>query len=492
MKLKIVGQRLEIVSENPVDNMVLRTLEKSSTTYVEFRKGKRIVVNEDKRFYLKNKGTLILSKQQLPAVLNRLKESGCEYTGKVEVVEPKRTFQEIDISLRPGFDLRDDIQKKYHKFLLEPKDSYLCTLQTGKGKTGSTIISLIKREVTNRFCIMIPPRYHGIWLDAFNKFTSMNPKDVMVVSGRDALMKLSNISDNIKVVILSPATIREYVKNYYGGEPGFKPEDILNLIGSDHLIVDEVHEDFAGNFLNVLALNPKSVIALTATFSSSQDARKIKQFKEYFIPDENRLPVTDFDKYVNVVFCQFKFDRPDQLKFMNPSLGWYSHLLLEDSILSKSIRYNNYFEMIMHFVDIYYNYRHRILFLFSRKDMCRSFYMYLKKHNKFPKKKISTFIEGDPKTNLNSDVIISTGMSGGTGIDIQDLQVTVNTISTKSEYSSIQFSGRNRHMKNTEQYYLTLWATNILPQNNYKKSNVEILTERAKKVINNYYAEKSI
>ena len=103
------------------------------------------------------------------------------------------------------------------------------------------------------------------------------------------------------------------------------------------------------------------------------------------------------------------------------------------------------------------------------------------------------FISGDKnKENLKSDIVISTGQSGGTGIDIENLQTTVNTINTGSDYSCIQYSGRNREMKDVEQYFLTLSATNIQAHMAYLRSNRELYEDRAKNLFLNYFTEGNV
>lgn len=492
MKIVLRGQRLEMIPETAIDDMAIGLVLKKSTTFIDFNYRGKLITKVDKTLYIQDGDRSILSRNQLEGILFTLEDVGVKNT-IVEEEEVDYKFKDIEVKLNDGFDFRDEIQRDYNTFLLEDRKSYLCTLQTGKGKTGATIISLVKRGNTKRFCLLIPPRFHDIWLTAFELFTDIKKSEILVISGRKALYDIPNISDDIKAVIISPPTIREFMKSYIDGEElPIQPEEILNYIGCDHLIIDEAHEDFVGNYLNVLALNPNKYIALTASFSSSQDARKIKSHKEYFIPTENRLPQPAFDKYVNVVFCQFKFQLDKDLKFINPSKGWYNHNLLEESILKLSRRWNNYFNMLIHFMDIYYDNKHRCLILMARVDMCKAFKVFLSRHSKYSKKTIATYTQGDSKDNLTADIIVSTGKSGGTGIDIQNVQTTVNTISTKSEYAGTQFSGRTRKMEGVDQYYLSLWATNIPAQGNYKRQNNTLFMEIGKTISNNYYHEVTI
>lgn len=501
--MKLIRDRRRLYIEPDASDMLLAEmiysiLAKKCTTYKIVKHGRNTVFKADKEFFIKDKSyytankKMILHAGQIDEVIKVFQENGIKYTIEDGISNYK--LIPIDNKLKPNMDFRDDLQRDYNDYLLTNKDTFLCTMQTGKGKTGSTIISLMKRQTISRFLLLIPPKFHLIWEDAFKKFTDISSENILIVSGRDALYNLVNIKPNISVVIISPPTLREYFKDYFSGvKMPIKPSDIMKYVGSEYIILDEAHNDFNNLYINVLALNPKKVIMLTATYESSKDDRKVTKFKDMIIPEADRMPKQELDKYVNVVFCQFRFDNIQTLKYTNPVMKWYSHAILEANIVKTSTRYRNYFDMIIYFVNKYHDGKNRILFLFSTKDMVRNFYMYLKKNNIYGKKKLAMFIEGDKdKSNLRADVIISTDKSCGTGVDIEDVQVTMNTISTESEYFGVQSSGRNRKMDKTEQYYLTLWATNIEAHSRYKKSNSKLFAERAKEVINDYYAEKGI
>ena len=494
MELLYNRHRLEIYPKDMVDKMILNSLENRSTTFSDFRRGHRAMTIPDKRFFLKNKEKkhYIFSSNQQNDIKKFLNNNDIVFTEKIKDDDYKPT--PTTISLNDGIKLRDTIQIEYSAFLDQELPSVLCTLQTGKGKTGSTIISLLKRENKNRIAILISPRYHDTWIDALFKFTNIKKNEILVISGRASLQKIQDIDSKIQAVILSPATIREYVKAHLANEElPFPPDKIMHYIGSEDLIIDEVHEDFAGNYLNVLALNPKRYIALTASYSSKSDSDKIKKFKKFFIPLDNRLPEAEFDKYVNIVFCQYRLENPSRVQHKNDVTGWYNHSTYEQSMIDNDRWLEEYFEMIIWFTLQYYDNKNRLLFLFSRVSICLLFKEYLLSHSFFKKKNISVFVAGDKdKENLKSDVIIATNQSGGTGIDIIDLQTTVNTINVGSDYSAIQYSGRNRQMEGTEQYFLSIMSTNISAHMNYMRSNREIYETRAKKLLLNYYNIKNI
>ena len=488
------GHRLEIQPSTMVDKMIMPSLETRSTTFVDIRAGRRSMTIPDKRFFLKkkDKSLYIFSSNQLEDIKRVLETNDLEF----KVIEEERDYKGVNtnISIKEGMKLRDDIQIEYSAFLDQYLPSVLCNLQTGKGKTGSTIISLLKREPKYRLSILISPRHHITWLEALYKFTDVEKSNILIISGRDSLLSLENIKDNIEIVILSPATIREYVKAYLNNEElPFPPEKIMEFIGSEDLIIDETHEDFAGNYLNVLALNPKRYISLTASYSSKSDSDKLKKFKKIFIPNENRLPEAELTKYVNIIFCQYKLQNPAKVQHKNDITGWYNHPIYEQTMLDNPDFKESYFRMIIWFTKQYYDNKHRLLFLFYRVNICIEFNDWLIENNIFKDKTISVFIAGDKdKENLKNDIIISTGQSGGTGIDIHNLQTTVNTINTGSDYSAIQYSGRNREMVGVEQYFLTLQAINITAHMNYMRNNREIYESRAKQLLLNFYTEESV
>ncbi len=475
-------------------NMMFDILRKKYTTYRMVKKGRYTSLVPDKEFFIKDSMSngLIIHSRVLPEVEKLLTENAIRYT--LEHKASTYRNKPIRLKLKKGMDFRDDLQREYNEYLLESKDTYLCTMQTGKGKTGSTIISLLKRPEVNRIMVLIPPIFHTIWEQAFEKFTDIKKDGMLIVSGRESLYALKNISDDVSVVVMSPDTLRVYLKDYYAGnEVEFSPEELMSYVGAEYLIIDEAHKDFTNLYINALALNPKKVIMLTASFESSKDDRKVKKFKDVMIPFLDRMPEQELDKYTNIVFCQFRFENVDKLKYSNPVMKWYSHAILESDILKNPIRRKHYFDMILHFFSKYYDNKHRAIFLFITNDMVISFYNYLKNESIYKDKKIAMYIQGHKeKENLTADIIVSTDKSSGTGVDIENIQVTMNTISTESEYFGVQAPGRGRKMEGVDQYYLTLWATNINAHHRYKKSNMKLFTERAKEIINDYYAEMSV
>ena len=494
MDLVLKGHRLEVYPKDMIDKMIMPSIETRSMTFSDLRRSGRAMTIPDKRFFhkMKDRSMYIFASTQLPDIKKFLDNNDVKYT--LTVVDRDYSGIKASIEIKEGMKLRDNLQREYSVFLDQKLPSILCNLQTGKGKTGSTIISLLKRTDKFRLAGLIPPRHQITWIEALLKFTTIDSSQILIVSGRSNLCKLKELSDDIQVVILSPATIREYVKSYLeGDELPFPPEKIMEFIGSEDLIIDETHEDFGGNYLNVLALNPKRFIALTASYSSRSDSDKIKKFKRYFIPDINRLPEAELSKYINIVFCQYKLESPTKVQHKNDITGWYNHPIYEQSILDVESFKESYFRMIIWFTRQYYDNKHRLLFLFYRINICIEFQEWLVKNNIFKDKTISMFISGDKdKENLKSDIVISTGQSGGTGIDIENLQTTVNTINTGSDYSCIQYSGRNREMKDVEQYFLTLSATNIQAHMAYLRSNRELYEDRAKNLFLNYFTEGNV
>ena len=489
MELRINGHRLELYPKTMVGKMSMNSLESRSTTFQEIRRGRRTMTVPDKRFYLRSRDRdrYIFASNQYEDIKTFLTNNDVKFS--VETVERDYTPIRTNISIKDGMKLRDDIQRTYSTFLDQRLGSVLCSLQTGKGKTGSTIISLLKRKPKNRIAILLSPRYNDTWIEALNKFTDVKKENILIISGRDSLYNIKDISDEIEVVIISPVTLRSFVKAYLEEEEvPFAPDKIMEYIGSEDLIIDEVHEDFAGNYLNVLALNPKRYIALTASYSSKSDSDRIKKFKKIFVPHDNRLPEPDFDRYVNIVFCQYRLDDPQKVQHKNDYMGWYNHHVYEDSILSVKDYKESYFKMIVWFAKQYYDNKHRALFLMARVSMCHEFREWLIENKVFEGKVITVYADKNKhKDNLKDDIIISTSQSGGTGIDIINLQTTINTINVGSDYSCIQYSGRNRKMKDTEQYFLSLMATNIPAHMTYMKSNREIYEDRAKELLLNYY-----
>lgn len=202
MELRRKGHRLEIYPKSMVGRMLMHTLETRATTFTDYRRGSRSMTVPDKRFYLKNKDKhrYIFSNNQHDDIKKFLENNDVKFTTTIE----DREYTPIgsNLSIREGMKLRDKIQRDYSAFLDQRLGSVLCSLQTGKGKTGSTILSLIKREDKNRIALLVSPRYKDIWIEALKKFTDIDAEDILLVSGRASLYALENIPSNIQAVIL--------------------------------------------------------------------------------------------------------------------------------------------------------------------------------------------------------------------------------------------------------------------------------------------------
>jgi len=487
MKLVKKRNRIELVPENVIDSVMINRIKMKCSVFTKIGGG---VLKPSKMFYLydEENDTLVISCNQLDQITKMLLENGVQYTMSESV--PKVATHNLDIATRPGMEFRDDVQRDYHKYLQNDYNTYLCQLQAGKGKTGSTLLSLLSDGKHSRMLICIQPTFNNIWFDAIEKFTNIESDKIVTVSGMTELLNIDSIEDDVAVVIISSVTLRNYFDSFYSGnlDTEMRPEHIPQILGTPVMILDEPHMDFSLAYKTVLALNPKKTIMLTASYDSPQDDPVVKRFKKLIILPEQVMPKAEFDKYVNVAFMQYRFNDIHKLVYMNKYTKYYSQVMLENSILKDNTRRVNYFKMVLSVAEQFYDRKHRMLVLFSRKDMCRAFYQYLVDNELYPEKDISTYLGGDSATVLESDIIISTEKSCGTGKDIDNCQCTVNTINSKSDYFGIQVSGRNRKMKDTEQYYVTLWATNITQHGTYKKYNMDLFHTRAKKITNDYYS----
>ena len=173
--MKLIVNRRILIIEPTSDSMLIAEMlysiiSKKCSTYKIIKRGRHTNFVVDKEFYIREKrdvglDRIIVHSRQLEEMKKILDENGIGYT--VEIKETSYNNINIENKLKDGMGFRDDLQREYNDYLLDKKDTYLCTLQTGKGKTGSTIISLMKRNNTSRFTLLIPPKFHLIWEDAF-------------------------------------------------------------------------------------------------------------------------------------------------------------------------------------------------------------------------------------------------------------------------------------------------------------------------------------
>ena len=439
---------------------------------------------------VKSERAFFLHTNQFLHLLHHLKGMGIE--PKDATKEDARQYEIVqeNYKVREHWVLRDT-QVPIVEFLLDkPVRSKMVSLQTGGGKTMLSLCALAK--VGHRIGIVILPTFVDQWVKAIAAIHECTTKDVMVVQGSKALRGLVAMARDgeltAKYFIFSNRTLQEFI-NKYEEDPeqtvqsyGFSPIELFPIIGVGSLLVDETHMHFHSTYKILLHANVRFQVGLSATLIS--DDAVVSRIHQVVYPPECVYDSGKLDKYIDVYALSY-FVPPQSLpkiKTSNHGSKSYSHTAFEQSV-SRIPEMRQYYENLINgTVQIFY------LDKYEKGDKCMIFVATVKFATtltqrfalKYPHLKVRRYVEEDPSSNLEeADIIITTVISAGTGLDIPNLRVVVQTVCISSTPANIQNLGRLRKLpdgKDTRFCYL--FAENLNKQRNYHYKRLEIFQNR--------------
>lgn len=323
-------------------------------------------------------------------------------------------------------------------------------IQPGAGKTVTLIVSLAnlgKRAIITSGSQPGPEQ----WVEEIARFTKLDMKnDVFLLQGNASIAKLlSQIDKSLfpKIVVASIATIRSYCSDseLYENYPFF--DEFCDRCNIGVHGIDETHLNFHANLMVDLRWNPNLVVPLTATFGRSNQT--IDAIFNQVYPPSIRYGEGQFERYTDVVSYSYSLITPRQAWWTNRG---YNHNNYEKWLLNKKRQYllerlyNQVYKSI--FDQKYINIKHdgqKCLILCCMEDMCDWLKRRFRKD--YPELRINKYVSATDRSALvDSDVIISTPGSAGTGTDIKNLRTMIQTISVKSDVTNKQNLGRLRKL----------------------------------------------
>ncbi len=373
----------------------------------------------------------------------------------------------------------------------EPR-SKLVSLKTGKGKSYCSMRAMKIRG--KRTLFIVKPKYVDKWIEDLQRTYSIDTEDIMVIRGGDQLRALLLMAEtgilSSKIIILSNRTLQAWITLYEDmGEDTLEmgyaclPENLCEHLNVGMRIIDEVHEDFHLNFKIDLYTHVEYSISLSATLTSYDP--ELERMYSIAYPVNLRFTGPKFDNYIVSRAVYFRFRNMNKIRHKDPATGNYSHHALEQSILRDEDIAMNYFDMVNSIFKGTYGKinrpmkdgqmpRKRCLIFASSIAMCTALASYFAK--KYPTLDVRRYVEEDPYTNLEGDVIVSTIFSAGTGIDIPDLVTTIMTTAMLSKQGNIQGHGRLRELADgTQPEFAYLVCTDISKHVEYHKRKAELL-----------------
>lgn len=381
------------------------------------------------------------------------------------------------------------------RHMVEPGKIKVVTLQTGAGKTASTLAAL--SQIGQRTVIAIRAQYVERWLDDLllptKQVLLLNTDDVMLVRGSKDLIKLIQLARSgeliAKIIIITGKTLYAFYDHYEksNGDTeayGCHPVEFYAILRAGVRVIDEVHQDFHFNFTQDLYTHIPKTISLSATLETKKAV--VGRMYQLVFPKDTRADTGVYDCYIAVRAVMYslsmQLQRENSLRYKRRGLDSYSHTDFEASILKNPILLRKYLELIYTLVYKYYievrEDGQRLLVFAATVEMCDAIVKDLSRRH--PDLKITRFTAGVAYNELlTSDITVSTLIKSGTAVDIPGLRVCLSTTAVDSTESNLQAMGRLRNLKNSQWPSITpefiyMVCSDIPPHMRYHRSKQDI------------------
>lgn len=371
-----------------------------------------------------------------------------------------REVELVDIPIKEGWVPRD-YQEPVIEYITKEEGARqrLVLLQTGAGKSACAMFA--NSRLGNRFIMVARPMFLEKWVLDIKKTYDIPEDEILVIRGGASLMALIEKAKNnqldARVILISNKTLQIYINNYerFGQkmlDMGYDsiPDDLFQILGGGLRVIDEVHLDYHANFKLDLYTHTNRSVSLTATLLT--DDPFIRSMHELGYPIKDRYVGEDHAPYINSIAMMYQFEHSRKIRYLDFSGKTYSHHVFEQSIIRYPEILKNYMKMVYKCIDTYFINRpdrkpgDKFIVFCSSIDLCTRMTEFLQ--DKFPSLDIRRYVEDDPYENLmEPDGRVSTLLSAGTAVDIDQLTTTFLTTAVNSSPSNVQGFGRLRKLK---------------------------------------------
>ena len=449
------------------------------------------VGGDDKVFIgkIRNKNIFHMHSNQFVHFYHYLKE--INYNLVIDEKIDKRDYyvSKADMSMRDNWVLRDN-QIPIRDFLVEnPTKSKLVPLQTGFGKGIITLAALA--ELKKRTAIVVLSKFAEKWIIEIAEKHNTTTKDVMLIQGSKSLAGLIQMAKNNELTnnyyVFSAETLQYFLTAYETNQEdtieqyGCSPMELFPLIGIGIMVNDESHLSFHLLYKIIVYTNVEYQIGLTATLIS--DNPTLKRMYKIIYPSNCIYGEGQINKYIDVYPISYTINNSNVLKLIkttNFGSSNYSHIAFEKSISRRDILLRFYYKLIDRTIQDYYiqDYKDndKLIIFVSTVDMASKLTSYLKEM--YTDKDVRRYCQEDPYEDLiNGEIVVTTVISAGTGVDIPNLRVVIQTVSISSPQSNLQSLGRLRKLNDRDVKFCYLYCENISKQKQYHLRRTELFRE---------------
>ncbi|WDS62364.1 putative RAD2/SF2 helicase [Pseudomonas phage D6] len=434
-----------------LDTLLLREPTKVQGRMVMVTKKKYYGITEDNR-------SVFIHRNSYSALVKHLANVNVP-EDRIKVIDiPVPVAAPATFKVKEKFSMRD-YQKTILEDILRPHlHSARVDLQTGKGKTYTSLEA--QAALSCRTCIMVPPKYFGIWEEALKDvYEDIDLRFVRVSGSAELQMMIDrgiqNDLDGIDVILVSNITYRSYLDaferlgdqlhtvGYNAPPPRFHEALKIGL-----QINDEIQEDPGLLFRTDMYTNVAKQIYLSATPFTGNDY--VTKMIDLMLPPETCCRLPDYDSYINVVGVLYSDAAITSRDYLTPFKNTYNHARYETQMMKSKKRLEAYNQMVARI--LYGQYitdriqEQKALILCATTVFIDQLVKFLK--GKYPDLQINEHYSGSPYSRLmENDVTVSTIKSSGTGVDIPNLREVFLLQATDSKKDNIQILGRLRKLK---------------------------------------------
>lgn len=439
---------------------------------------------------IKDYNCWFLANSQFSHFFHYLKDKGINLT--VHETEDLRQYNDVtaNFEVKEGWVLRDEQEPVYEFLIKNPVKSKMIPLVTGSGKTAVSLIAI--GTLNKRLGIVIQPTYLEKWVSDVTTIHEATTEDVISIQGSKALRNIIALAKegnlNHNYIIFSSRTLQDYISMYEETPEdcvemyGCSPIELFPLLGIGIMLIDETHQQFHLIYKITLHTNVKYQIGLSATLMTEDSvvARAHKIIYPSSCVYEDNLLKRYMDMYPIAYTIPPHVMR--HIRTTNYNSNVYSHIAFEKSILKRPHLLRDYFKIIANVIDEYYveDYMSddKAIIFVSTVKMATKLTNYLAE--RYPDKKALRYCEDDDYDEmLTGEIIVSTVISAGTGIDIPHLRVALQTVSISSPVSNIQSAGRLRYLKDRDVKFCYIYCNDIPKHRIYHNKKVELFSGRA-------------
>lgn len=355
---------------------------------------------------------------------------------------------------------RNDIQRKSISFLLgegefryaKKYSQQALDLDTGDGKTYCVIAALTFLKMK---AIIITPNDNikKQWIKSIINMTDLKEPFIFNISGSDAIRKLLSMKKiPYKVFFVNHQTIHSFAKKEGWDAVG----EFFVKLGIGVKVYDEAHFNFENMIYIDLHTNTKKTIYLTANFERSHFRENIifeRCFKN--VPKFGKEMADEKRKHIIAVIVRYK-TRPDMgTKAAVKGVHGFDRNRYIDYQIGQELFYKKIMEVLNFIGDK----EGKIVIYLSKNNAIDTLYDFLMENydKRTPMKYNSTISPEEKEKALNSELILTTPKSLGTGSDIPGLRFIINTEQYTSPITANQMQGRLReYAKDKFTFYFDL------------------------------------